>query len=65
MEDVEFANIVKKLWTAKIFTSPIITSSRKFEKKGVIRTVLFMQYIRIQYAFWVKSDVLEKKYRNF
>jgi hypothetical protein len=49
----------------EIVKEPILTSSRKFQKKWTIKTLLFMQYIRFLYFIWTDTEVLEKKYREF
>lgn len=65
MEDVEISLKLKKYWKIKVIKIPCKTSSRKFIKNGVVKTIIFMQYIRILYFFWISTDILNEKYRQF
>jgi len=65
MEDVELSKILKIEWNIKIIKDYTVTSSRKFQKRGVISTILFMQYIRFLYLIRVNPDKLEKKYKKY
>lgn len=65
MEDVEISRKLKNIWKIMIIKEFTLTSSRKFKKKGVIITLLYMQYMRILYFLWVNDDILEKKYIEY
>jgi len=65
MEDIEISKILKKEWKIFFIKDKIITSSRKFQKKWIIKTFLFMQYIRFLYFIWTDTKILENKYRSF
>jgi rSAM/selenodomain-associated transferase 2 len=62
LEDVALS---KKLltygWPQRIKT-PVLTSSRKWETNGVMRTILLMWRIRTAYFFGVHPDVLVQHY---
>lgn len=65
MEDIELSKTLKKQGSMEIIKEPLLTSSRKFQKKWAIKTFLFMQYIRFLYFIWTDTKKLEKKYRSF
>ena len=62
MEDIELCTRLKK--KAKPYSSrlKITTSSRKWERNGVAKTILSMWWYRLQFYFGIDSKVLEKKY---
>lgn len=63
MEDVDFSKRAKKQATPKCLSVPVKTSARRWQKHGVINTVLLMWQLR--YAFWrgASPDKLAEKYR--
>ena len=62
MEDIEFSQRLKKFSQPICLKSSVITSSRRWEKNGIVKTVLLMWSIRLQYFFGVKPELLVKKY---
>lgn len=65
MEDVNISKKLKKNWKIRIIKYFNITSSRKFSNSWFIKTIIFMQYMRILYLLWTNPDILNKKYLNF
>jgi rSAM/selenodomain-associated transferase 2 len=64
MEDVALSKRLKSLANANVIsTSKIITSSRRWQQKGILSTVLLMWSLRLQYYFGVTADRLADKYR--
>jgi len=62
MEDIAFSKLLRK-WNKPVCLKPsVITSSRRWEKNGILKTVLFMWSMRLQYFFGVKPELLVKKY---
>ncbi|MBT8147397.1 MAG: TIGR04283 family arsenosugar biosynthesis glycosyltransferase [Gammaproteobacteria bacterium] len=62
MEDVEISKRLKRLaWPVRI-TRPVITSSRRWEQHGAIRTVLLMWWLRLQYFLGTSPEKLANKY---
>ncbi len=45
-----------------MLTNIITTSSRRWEKQGVIKTILFMWWLRLLYFAGVSPDYLNKYY---
>jgi rSAM/selenodomain-associated transferase 2 len=64
MEDVALSKSLKYLADANVIrTSKIITSSRRWQQRGVLVTVLLMWSLRLQYFFGVSPARLAAKYR--
>lgn len=55
---------VKTNGKLQLLSEPIITSSRRFRKKGMIRTFLFMQLIKLLFICGVPTSTLERMYRR-
>jgi rSAM/selenodomain-associated transferase 2 len=62
MEDIEFSKRLKKLTAPDCLHIKATTSSRRWEKNGIFKTILLMWSLRLQYFFGVKPEVLQKKY---
>jgi rSAM/selenodomain-associated transferase 2 len=62
MEDIEFSKRLRNLAKPYCCKIPVITSSRRWEQKGIIKTVFLMWSLRLQYFFGVKAEKLVKKY---
>lgn len=63
MEDVELSRLLKRLDRPTCITSPLQTSSRRWEQRGIIRTVLLMWWLRAAYALGVPAHRLAEWYR--
>ncbi|MCW8930414.1 MAG: TIGR04283 family arsenosugar biosynthesis glycosyltransferase [Gammaproteobacteria bacterium] len=62
MEDIELSKCLRKQNKPVCVKSTVTTSSRRWEKNGVLKTIFFMWNMRLQYFFGVKPEVLVKKY---
>ena len=62
MEDIELSKRLLKFCKPACLKSIVITSSKRWEKNGILRTILFMWSLRLQYFFGIKPEVLVKKY---
>ena len=62
MEDIEFSKQLKKLSRPVCLRQRVITSSRRWEKNGILKTILLMWSLRLQYFLGVSPSVLLKKY---
>lgn len=64
MEDVEISKRLRRQGAPLIMKSRVTTSSRRWEKKGILRTVLLMWRLRLYYFLGVSPDKLVKRYYN-
>jgi len=62
MEDVDLTCRLKKLSKPFCIRAPVVTSARKWEKGGVIKTVWLMWKLRAAYARGVSPEVLVTQY---
>ncbi|HEY9694333.1 MAG TPA: TIGR04283 family arsenosugar biosynthesis glycosyltransferase [Oculatellaceae cyanobacterium] len=64
MEDFELMRQLKRLGKIEIIPQPVITSGRRWQKLGVIKTTLINQLIIIGYFLGVSPDQLARWYRT-
>jgi len=64
MEDIALSQQLKKQQAAVCLKSKVVSSSRRWQQHGIIRTVLLMWQLRLAYFFNAKPSVLAKKYRD-
>jgi len=64
MEDVALSKKLKAIGRVACLKDTLTTSSRRWEKHGVIKTVLLMWKLRFLYWLGVAPDKLAKMYRN-
>jgi len=57
MEDVEFSKRMKRVSPPACLRARAATSARRWERRGVVRTVLHMWRLRLQY--WLGADPAE------
>lgn len=62
MEDVALSRALRRLARPCCLPGPVITSSRRWERKGVVRTVLLMWWIRLLYRLGVSTERLHRLY---
>lgn len=63
MEDIAISRLLRNHCPAICLKTPVITSSRRWENKGVVSTVLLMWKLRLYYFFGVSPDRLNRLYR--
>lgn len=63
MEDVALCKRLRKMYKPAVLLEPVLTSSRRWEKFGVLRTVLLMWRMRLLYFLGVSPHVLAKSYQ--
>lgn len=63
MEDVAMSKQLKKISRPNIWQGKLQTSSRRWEEKGVLKTVVLMWGLRLGYFLGVKPKRLAKFYR--
>ncbi len=63
MEDIEMSRRLKRLGAPACLRRPVITSGRRWEARGVWRTILLMW--RLRWAYWrgTPPDQLAQRYR--
>lgn len=62
MEDVEISRQLKKISKPVCVKQKVITSSRRWEKNGVVATVLLMWKLRLYYFFGMSPEKLNQLY---
>jgi rSAM/selenodomain-associated transferase 2 len=64
MEDFELINRLKRVSKIAIIAVPVITSPRRWLKKGIFMTTILNQIIVIAYLFGVSPERIRKWYRR-
>lgn len=62
MEDVAICKKLRKLRRPAIIKSSVCSSARRWESNGVVKTVLFMWWLRLLYFMGAKPANLAKRY---
>ena len=62
MEDITLSRILLKNSRPVCLKERVITSSRRWENNGIIKTILLMWYLRAAYFFGVKPEQLARLY---
>ncbi len=63
MEDVELSKRLKRHGRPLCLRVPVVTSSRRWEEGGIVRTILLMWALRAAYALGVPAECLARRYR--
>ena len=63
MEDIALSKKLKKIARPVCISQALITSSRRWEEKGIFRTILLMWKLRLQFWLGVSADKLAEQYR--
>lgn len=64
MEDISMCSELKKIKMPFCCREKLVTSSRKWEEKGVFRTIVLMWWIRFAYAMGRNPKKLHQQYYN-
>lgn len=64
MEDIELSRRLKRLARPRCLRPPLSTSSRRWERQGVWRTVWLMWRLRLAYYCGVSPDRLARQYHR-
>lgn len=62
MEDIAISKKIRQFYHPNIAASAVVTSSRRWETRGVLRTVLLMWLLRLAYAMGISPDTLHSLY---
>ena len=63
MEDIDLSRKLKKLSNPVCIKEKLTTSTRRWERKGIISTILLMWRLRFLYWIGVSADKLASQYR--
>jgi rSAM/selenodomain-associated transferase 2 len=63
MEDIAFSKAMKRRGAPACLRSRVRTSGRRWESRGVLRTVLLMWWLRLAYALGADPARLAERYR--
>ncbi len=64
MEDIALSKKLNKISTPLCLPEVVITSSRRWHKNGILRTIFFMWSLRLRYFLGVNPVVLAKQYNQ-
>ncbi len=62
MEDLEFSRRLRKRVSVITIKSSIVTSARRFNNKGIIRTLILMQILKVMYRMGFSPRFLKRLY---
>jgi rSAM/selenodomain-associated transferase 2 len=62
MEDIELSRRLKRISPPCCLRARVWTSGRRWEKRGVLRTILLMWRLRLAYFFGAKPEELARRY---
>ncbi len=62
MEDIAISRRLKRLCRPLCIATPVVTSGRRWEQSGVIRTILLMWRLRLSYYLGVEPALLAELY---
>jgi rSAM/selenodomain-associated transferase 2 len=62
MEDIAISRRLKRLCRPLCIATPAVTSGRRWEQNGVLRTILLMWCLRLSYYFGIEPALLARHY---
>jgi hypothetical protein len=62
MEDIAISQRLKRIRPPVCIKHKLITSSRRWEQKGIIKTILLMWWLRLAFFFGVTPKYLVSRY---
>lgn len=62
MEDIELSKSLRRLTSPQVLAGPLRTSARRWQRRGVWRTVFAMWRFRLKYFFGTPAEVLAEQY---
>lgn len=63
MEDIEISKRLRRIVWPRCLLAPVVTDSRRWRRRGVVRTILLMWWLRWAYAVGVSPTRLAEWYR--
>jgi rSAM/selenodomain-associated transferase 2 len=64
MEDIAFSKAMRRQGWPACLPGPVHTSGRRWERHGVLKTILLMWRLRLLYFFGMRPERLERLYRS-
>ncbi len=64
MEDIAFSKAMKRRGAPACLRARVATSGRRWEHRGVLRTIVLMWRLRLMYFFGVHPEALARIYHN-
>ncbi len=64
MEDIELSRRLRRIGRPLRIRTPIRASARRWQKNGVLQTMLLMWWLRFRYFCGADVDVLDRRYRG-
>ena len=64
MEDIAFSKAMKRRGPPACLASRVTTSARRWERRGVLRTIVLMWRLRLLYFFGARPEDLARLYRG-
>ena len=64
MEDIAFSKAMKRHGPPACLGERVVTSGRRWESRGVVRTIVLMWRLRLMYFLGARPEVLARLYAN-
>jgi hypothetical protein len=64
MEDIAFSRAMKRRARPACLRSRVLTSGRRWEKRGVLRTIVLMWRLRLLFALGARPESLRRLYES-
>jgi len=62
MEDIQLSKTLRKIQPPTVLPGPIVTSARRWQQQGVVRTIILMWRLRLLFWLGVPASRLQKSY---
>jgi len=62
MEDVDISKRLKNVCPPICIACPVVSSSRRWEEKGILRTILLMWWLRLLFYMGISPETLKRLY---
>ena len=64
MEDIALSRVLRARSRPACLRAPVVTSSRRWERDGIARTIVLMWRLRLRYALGADPNDLARQYRG-
>lgn len=62
MEDIGMSQCLKKMGKPCCLTARVVTSERRWQQHGIVKTILLMWWLRTRYFFGAAPNILAARY---